>query len=465
MMLYETEESLLYKAKEAEGKTFGEIDKSGRIQNERAKGHLGQIVEESFFGYEVNSNKEADFENLGIELKVTPIKKNKNGTISAKERLVLNIINYHEEVAHEFTNSSFWKKNEKLLLMFYEWIPKVERSQYKILKSHLHTYPEDDLEVIKKDWEIIVKKIKEGRAHELSEADTNYLGACTKGASKASLRSQPFNNELAMQRAFSLKQSYMTALIRQLFTKKDLVQFSSSSELKEKSIEEILHEKFTPYIGMSIDSIATKTNQIINWKSKGFLQQFVSGLLGIKGTKLNQIEEFEKANIKLKTIRLEPNGIPKEHMSFKNIDFIEWAHQHWDESWLKNHFEETKFLFVVFEYEETLKQNPNRQLYFKGIRLWNMPKKIIDNTLKSFWLKTQDILVSGVELTPIKQKNRTIVKNNLPKAGENGMFHIRPKGRNAKDTTPLPDGREISKQCFWFDREFVVTLIKEIGDD
>ncbi len=112
-MLYKTQEELLTKAKMAEGKTFGEIDQTGRVQNERAKGHLGQVIEESFFGYEINSEKEADFSNLGIELKVTPIKENKNGTLSAKERLVLNIINYHEEVEHEFQTSSFWQKNEK----------------------------------------------------------------------------------------------------------------------------------------------------------------------------------------------------------------------------------------------------------------------------------------------------------------------------------------------------------------
>ena len=67
-MIYKTEEALLYKAKEAEGKTFGEIDKSGRIENPKAKGQLGQIIEESFFGYEVNSKSKADFFDLGIEL-------------------------------------------------------------------------------------------------------------------------------------------------------------------------------------------------------------------------------------------------------------------------------------------------------------------------------------------------------------------------------------------------------------
>src|SRR5690606_21515333 len=167
-MLYETQEELLSKSRQAEGKTFGEIDKSGRIYNERSKGGLGQIIEESFFGYEVNSKSEADFSELGVELKVTPIKKNKNGSLSAKERLVLNIINYQKEVFKDFYNSSFWEKNEKLLILFYEWIPDIRRADYKIIKSHLHTYSEEDLEIIKQDWETIVAKIRAGLAHELS---------------------------------------------------------------------------------------------------------------------------------------------------------------------------------------------------------------------------------------------------------------------------------------------------------
>ena len=57
--------------------------------------------------------------------------------------------------------------------------------------------------------------IKDGRAHELSESQTMYLGACPKGATKAtSMLEQPFSNEPAMRRAFSLKQSYMTQIIR-----------------------------------------------------------------------------------------------------------------------------------------------------------------------------------------------------------------------------------------------------------
>ena len=74
------------------------------------KGQIGQIVEEELFGYKNNSKKEADFSNLGVELKVTGLIERKNKSLAMKERLVLNIINYYEEANVEFLNSSFWKK-------------------------------------------------------------------------------------------------------------------------------------------------------------------------------------------------------------------------------------------------------------------------------------------------------------------------------------------------------------------
>lgn len=460
-MLYKTAEDLMHKATQAEGKTFGEIDKTGRVINERAKGHLGQVVEESFFEYKINSDKEADFANLGIELKVTPFKKNKNGTVSAKERLVLNIINYNEEIHNTFLTSSFWAKNRQLLLMFYLWLPEIKRADYKIVKSYFHTYPEDDLTIIKHDYNLIVKKIRDGKAHEISEADTNYLAACTKGANRNSLREQPFSSEMAMQRAFSLKQSYMTSLIRKIIDKDDLVKFTTPAELKDSSLLDILEGKFAPYKDIAIDDIARTNNMTINYKSKSFLQQFISGLLGITGTSLDKIEEFAKANIQFKTIRLEPNGLPQEHMSFRNINFLKWATENWDDSWVKNYFSETKFLFVICYFKERKEVNPNRKLYFRGVKLWNLPAPLIEQHLQNFWVDFQQQINTEIIMEPVKQKTRTIIKNNLPKPKSNGYFHIRPKGRDGNDKTILPDGRMIAKQSFWFDKQFVKSIINQ----
>lgn len=94
----------------------------------------------------------------------------------------------------------------------------------------------------------------------------------------------------------------------------------------------------------------------------------------------------------------------KEHMSFKNIQFLDWIKEDWEESWLKNFFEETKFLFVIFEYKESKKENPNRELYFKGVKLWNMPLSIIDRELKEFYINVKDQLNKGVKIEAVKRE-------------------------------------------------------------
>lgn len=455
-MEYGTIDELLEKSKEAEGKTFEEYDLKNRLTSKGNKGGLGQIIEEGLFEYQVNSNSEADFAELGVELKVTPIKINKNKTISAKERLVLNIINYMDEYDKTFETSSFWKKNEKILMMFYLWEKDLNRKDYRILKSILHEFPMADLEIIKQDWGKIISKIRAGKAEEISEGDTLYLAACTKGANRNSLRNQPFSDVRAMQRAYSLKSSYMTVLIRKIFNQEKVVSFAKAGELKEKTLEQILWEKFEPYFGMTVPVISTKINYSINPSNKSTIANMISHILGISGTKLNNIEEFAKANIQFKTIRLEPNNVAREHMSFENIDFNGWVTDDWEESQIREKFETTKFLFVVFRYEERKEDNPDRVPYFKTIKLWNMPEQTIENELKELWLEVRRILKEGVELTP--KGNR--VSNNLPKANFNGVCHIRPKAKDGSDKTQLPDGQYITKQCYWLNREYVAEIVR-----
>lgn len=59
-------------------------------ENKKRKGGLGELVEERYFHYQSNNDARPDFDKAGVELKVTPYKINKNGSISAKERLIFN---------------------------------------------------------------------------------------------------------------------------------------------------------------------------------------------------------------------------------------------------------------------------------------------------------------------------------------------------------------------------------------
>lgn len=183
-------------------------------ETKRNKGNLGQIIEEKFFHYSCNSDSRPDFAEAGVELKVTPYKENKNGTISAKERLILTMIDYFAVVNEEFETSHFWTKSKLLLLIYYLYKPEIKQNlDYKIGYSKLFSPPEQDIKIIRHDYEVIVSKIKAGKAHELSEGDTLYLGAAPKASTAKIRRKQPYSDILAKPRAFAFKNSYMTYVL------------------------------------------------------------------------------------------------------------------------------------------------------------------------------------------------------------------------------------------------------------
>ena len=86
--------SILEYSKLLLGKTLEQAIYPDVIEARKGKGRLGQLVEEYFFGYDVNSNPDADFSEAGLELKVTPLKELKNRVLAIKERLVCTMIDY-----------------------------------------------------------------------------------------------------------------------------------------------------------------------------------------------------------------------------------------------------------------------------------------------------------------------------------------------------------------------------------
>ncbi|HJS01314.1 MAG TPA: MutH/Sau3AI family endonuclease, partial [Flavobacterium sp.] len=291
----------------------------------KGKGGFGQKVEKLYFKYEPNSNPEPDFFKVGIELKTAPLKKIKKG-LTSKERLVFNIIDYEKEHLLTFKTSSFWKKNQLLLLMFYLYEEEKLDIDYIFKIIRLWQFPAKDLKIIKDDWSKIISKIKDGKAHEISEGETLYLGACTKGANNKSLRKQPFSSIMAMQRAFSLKSKYLNFIIEKsianeeikidydeydiilnednLFSEpkatykrlnlKELEPIVKSiSEYNEgETFEDLVINRFTPFIGLTETQIIDKLN-IKETNAKNRTNLLCKAILGIKNKK---IEEFEKAD-------------------------------------------------------------------------------------------------------------------------------------------------------------------------
>jgi len=427
-------ESILRFAGELTDKTLREWVSPERRKTFKGKGQFGQILEKGVFYIETNSESRPDFEVVGIELKSTPIKKLKNGEMVPKERLSLSNINYMK-ILEEGWEGSFWNKNKELLIIFYLHEKEKDVYDLRILGSRLWTYPEEDLQIIRNDWKTIVDKVGAGKAHEISERDTAYLSASRKGAGGVKDdRKQPFSMDLAPQRAFALKPAYVNSIWREVLKAGGAAAeriFADPGRIASRTIEEEVLSRFERYKGMLSDEIWDMLDGSPRPSSKQYSAQIARRMIGVKGTK---ILEFEKADIEMKIVRLQKNGVPKESMSFPHFDYIEEAGLRWEESDFYHRLRYKRFLFVVFDIKDD-------GTYFRDAVFWSMPRSDFKEA-ESVWRLTTERIREGR-------------MNELPKISESHVAHVRPHGKDSSDTIEAPDGNRYVKRCFWLNASYI----------
>ena len=204
----------------AKGKTIGEIKESLFIGDRcrMKKGASGLIVE-NLLGVENNNRDEADLPQIGCEIKILPLQKNKDGSIKAKEPTAIQMINYCE-VAKETWETA--KIRNKINLTFWVvYLAKVdgERKQQDdyVIVDYFLDHPSDlQNSVFKTDWEEIQSYIKRGDADKLSCSMGIYLEPKTKGANNQDKTDAPDGKGgiiRARRRAFYYKKNYTNTQI------------------------------------------------------------------------------------------------------------------------------------------------------------------------------------------------------------------------------------------------------------
>lgn len=302
---YKTIREIKERGEAAVGKKIKELVTQENVDkwyaSPRNKGWLGNAVEKDWFGLVNNSRPEADFNNLGVELKCAGLKFfKKENSWGAKERLVLNIFDFNEEYKRDFQNSSFLKKSNLVELMLYKYNPvnffQFEGKEYPTYPDFLMTHSilfnlkdllDDDWAIIENDWKIIMDMIIQGRAEDISEGMTQYLGAVTKGSKTANNQTtQPFSDKKAHRRAFSLRPTYMKEITKRIVQNelKSSITYDSYqndypelheksgpkqtanqehvikdlSELKHKTFEQIILDRFKPFYNIDKKVLAEK---------------------------------------------------------------------------------------------------------------------------------------------------------------------------------------------------------------
>lgn len=450
-MEWKTKEELLQHARILEGHSVKEAiqinQESSLVSVSRSasplykgKGGFGDYLEENYFGKKNDTESRPDFDELGIELKSVPLKINNDGSIRVKERIVLNKFRFYDIVNETFETSHFLKKDAILLLIFYFHNNQLAMEDKKINLVDLWEVLNHDANQIRADWEYIVNKIKEGKAHELSEGDTLYLGACTKGATaQKSMQAQPFSTIMAPGRALCFKVSYANMIYKVLLQnkskRKELI-FNSiyNGQAQWMPLEERVHQLVDKYTGMSGEEISNSFHKSFSLRNKSRYANIARYMLGFS-TKEKQYYEFEAANIQVKSVRIEANDSVKEAMSFKNIPYVDIVSQEWEDSDFYNELT-SKFIFMFFK-----KCNNAEDYCFDGFSLWNMPVLDLEKA-HEVWEKAKQMVKEGKY-------------NEMPCIKQTSVAHVRPKAKDSSDLMPTPQGGFEKKKCFWLNKSYI----------
>jgi hypothetical protein len=182
-----------------------------------------------------------------------------------------------------------------------------------------------------------------------------------------------------------------------------------------------------------------------------------SRMLDIQG-RVSNSDEFKKANIIPKTVRINQNGFIKESMSFPTFEFYEIYKHTWDDSLIKEYFETSKFLFIIFRF------NSQNQLIFENIKLWNIPYEVINNYISDVYNNLRQTISEGNIVERIDKRGRRLT--NFPGISFNGICHIRPHGTNGQDVYALPVAdrktgiEKFTKQCFWLNNTYIKSILQ-----
>ena len=198
---------------------------------------------------------------------------------------------------------------------------------------------------------------------------------------------------------------------------------------KDMGILELVRSRFEPYFGLSEEELAQRLGIS---KSKDMCARITKRILGVDDDA--EIDEFVKAGIKPKTIRLRANGTPKESVSFPAFDYYKLAETDFEDSDFYSYLQ-VKYLFVLHEIDG------EGTYRLRDVTLWQMPDADIPEARRCYEQMRQNVRQGRADVSV--------------KATENRCCHVRPHGRDSSDTRPQPYGPPVVKKCFWLNAHYL----------
>lgn len=200
--------------KNAKGKTIGELKLELSIERANMKKGASGLIVENLLGIKNNNNSDADIPEIGCEVKILPIQKNRNGEIKAKEPTQIQMINYFEVAGEKWETAKVRKKINLTFWVVYiakENSTSLHQDEYRIIDYFVDHPNESKIIVFKRDWELIQDFILKGLSDKLSCSMGEYLEPKTKGANNQDKTNAPDGKGgvlRARRRAFYYKKKY-----------------------------------------------------------------------------------------------------------------------------------------------------------------------------------------------------------------------------------------------------------------
>ena len=168
--------------------------------------------------------------------------------------------------------------------------------------------------------------------------------------------------------------------------------------------------------------------------SKSVTARITNCILGVRDN--GEIEEFAKAGIKPKTIRLKRNGTPKEAMSFPSFDYFKLLERDFWRSDFYGYMQQ-KYLFVVFREDEE-----EKDVYrLASVMFWQMPDADLEEACHCYEQMRAAIRAGRAEDS---------VKSTETAAATCGQ-----RERDGNDVRPQPYGEPVVKNCFWLNQKYL----------
>lgn len=498
------------------GKTLGAIDNRGIFAHVRQfplqKGVAGTVVEQCIFEYSPDSKQEADLiileggQATKTELKTTGmlIETEPKKHYVAKEPMSITAVGVYDIAEQEFYTSHFWEKLEHMLIVYYHYASaeKVSAYAYKdfpLVGYEFHEFAEEDVEVLKNDWEY-VRKLCEEVVKQFPGPKTSQWKANVRQAyidAHGQLRKVLSYIDLAPKfpPRFRLKRPAVSAMIYNHFgfsLEQIPGRYTAISDIDKKC-----RELTAMYGGRTIGSLAQEFFLPNAQKdNKAIAERIVVSMFGGSSPKLNQIALFEKFGLIAKSITLSSTGGRTEDMKLTRVNFNEIVQTsiteengtvrafQFEDSDFYAYFADHELLCIMFEEPEpkTVETAPGvfkkvqRKLsenIFLGFKRLVFSDAFIEETVKALWADTRGKVLHKT-LRDVVQHNKdgSIVRNgngnvrsapNFMKSKDNAVF-LRGSGKDSssESKTECVNGIKMLPQYVWLKGASVVSELNAL---